>query len=186
MPAEKWVGVMNRRLPADVRIVRSNFVSERFHSRFSAVDRWYRYSILKDDSDPFRMRTGFAQRRPLDLQAMKEAAGDLTGLHDFLAFTEELDPSVENTVRRLFAVDVSETRTDVRIDVIGTAFLRGMMRRMAGCLYEIGRGAYSPERVKALLGPEREQFEWPVVLPAHGLTLMRVRYGRQLVDHRTK
>jgi tRNA pseudouridine38-40 synthase len=70
--------------------------------------------------------------------------------------------------------------------VVGTAFLRGMMRRMAGVLLEVGRG-YRPvlEVSKLLDTEERRHLQWPVVLPAKGLCLMRIRYGRHPQDHRT-
>jgi tRNA pseudouridine38-40 synthase len=112
--------------------------------------------------------------------------------HNFLAvmnpkaFTEELDPHVENTRRELFSFEVRQFRDEVWVDVVGTAFLRGMMRRMAGALLEVGRGYRSVEEVGKLLTEERNQMQWPVVLPACGLCLQRVRYGRHPRDNRSK
>lgn len=109
----------------------------------------------------------------------------LRGEHDFLAFTEELDPHVENTRRELFLFDVRTVRDEVWVDVVGTAFLRGMMRRMSGALLEVGRGRRPVEEVSKLLDPEeRIRLQLPVVLPANGLCLMRVAYGRHPRDSR--
>jgi tRNA U38,U39,U40 pseudouridine synthase TruA len=58
------------------------------------------------------------------------------------------------------------------------------MRRMSGALLEIGRGKRSIEEVPALLSERRNDLMWPEVLPARGLTLMRVRYGRWPRDNR--
>lgn len=186
MPAEKWAPVLNKRLPPDLSVVRSSQVNSQFHSRFCAQDRYYRYRILTGARDPHRARFAHWYGRPLDVEAMQEAAAALVGEHDFRAFTEELDPSVENTVRTLFSFQVREVRDEVWVDVVGTAFLRGMMRRMAGSLLEVGRSHRPVAEVSMLLdSEERNRLQWPVVLPANGLCLMRVRYGRILRDSRT-
>jgi tRNA pseudouridine38-40 synthase len=183
----KWPRILNRVLPADVAVAQSKLVPDSFHSRFSAQDRWYRYRIATAGRDPLKTRYVHDYGRPLDLEAMCQAARALVGEHDFLAFTEELDPAVENTCRVLYRVDVRELKAaqEIQIDVTGTAFLRGMMRRMAGALLEVGRGFRPAEHVALLLTEERDRLQWPVVLPAKGLTLMRVRYGRHPRDNRT-
>jgi len=185
MPPEKWAFVMNRRLPSDLAVVKSAGVSDTFHSRFAAMDRFYRYRILTSARDPLRARFAHWYGRPLDLAAMQEGARILEGDHDFRAFTEELEPHIQNTRRNLFSFQVRQIRDEVWVDVVGTAFLRGMMRRMAGALLEVGRGHRHVSEVSRLLDiEERKRIQWPVVLPANGLCLMRVRYGRHPKDNR--
>lgn len=187
IPVENWVRALNRRLPIDLAVLSARKVPRTFHSRFSAQDRFYRYRILTGPRDPHRARYAHSFGRPLDLGAMREAARHLVGEHDFLAFTEELDPGVENTRRTLYSVDVRRAKDEVWVDIVGTAFLRGMMRRMSGALLEVGRGHRPPEEVAALLDPNRRDgLQWPVVLPANGLCLMRIRYGRHPRDHRDR
>lgn len=108
------------------------------------------------------------------------------GEHDFRAYTEELAPTVENTVRKLRSVSVRQVGPEIWIDIVGTAFLRGMMRRMSGVLFEIGKGARTTSDAATLLTPLGMEMHRPVVLPAKGLMLMRVRYGRHPVDNRNK
>lgn len=184
MPAHKWASVLNRRLPSDLSVIRSDAVAPDFHSRFSAEDRFYRYRILVGPRDPHRARFTHWHGRPIDVDKMRAAAEALVGEHDFLAFTEELDPSVENTLRTLFSVDVRQVRDEVWVDIVGTAFLRGMMRRMSGALLEVGRGYRPAEQVGQLLTSDRERLQWPVVLPAGGLCLMKIRYGRWPVSRK--
>lgn len=186
MPAEKWVPVLNRLLPVDVAVAGSSWVSDEFHSRFSAAERHYRYRIMEGPNDPMRSRYVHLYGRPLDISRMDQAAASLIGNHDFLAFTEELDDSVLNTRRTLFKSEVRRVRDEVWVDVVGTAFLRGMMRRIAGALLEVGRGKRPVEEVSRLLTLQgQEELQWPVVLPAAGLCLMAVRYGRHPRDNRT-
>lgn len=185
-PLGKWPEVLNKRLPPDIRVLRIRETKPDFHARFSTRSRFYRYRIAVADVDPFRARQVHGYGEPLDLEKMQAAAALLVGYHDFRAYTEELDPTVENTWRRLFSVDVRQVRNEVWVDVVGTAFLRGMMRRMAGALLETGRGYRPVVEVSRLLDPEeRRNVHPPVVLPAKGLCLMRVTFGRRLLDHRT-
>ncbi|MFQ3586711.1 MAG: tRNA pseudouridine(38-40) synthase TruA [Fimbriimonadaceae bacterium] len=181
---ERWSQILNRRLPPDLAVVRSRAVHPEFHSRFWARDRWYRYRIGTGRRDPRRSRYRFEFGRPLDVEAMAAAAPTLTGERDFRAFTAELDPSVENTVRTLRQVKVAAHRDEVWIDVVGTAFLRGMMRRIAGSLLELGSGRRTlADWIDLVENPGRRR-ELPQVLPANGLTLIKVRYGRHPKDCR--
>lgn len=186
IPSDRWMRILNRVLPPDLKVRRSKSVPATFHSRFSAQDRHYRYRIMTGWPDPHRSRYAYDFCRGVDQAKMACAAEALVGEHDFLAFTEELEPTVENTVRRLHKVTVKQVGDEMWVDVVGTAFLRGMMRRMSGALLEVGRGHRDVEEVSMLLNPEqRDRLQWPVVLPARGLCLMRVRYGRHPKDHRT-
>jgi tRNA pseudouridine38-40 synthase len=179
MPIEKMPWVLNRALPADLAVMQAEQVDDEFHSRFWCMNRVYRYSIWTADRDPFNGRWSAHYGRPLDLEKMQRAAQELVGRHDFLAFSQELLPH-QTTVRELFKVTVTQKATDVQIEVVGTAFIRGMMRRIAGCLFEIGRDHRPVEDVKTLLThDDKESLQWPVVLPAEGLTLMKVNYGRR-------
>lgn len=179
VPPPKWRIALNKALPHDIAILKSIQVSDQFSSRFMAIDRTYRYRILVGDRDPERERFAHYHGRPLDIDKMREAAGMLQGDHDFLAFTEELESSVQNTRRVMYSVGVRQVRDEVWVDIVGTAFLRGMMRRMSGVLLEVGRGHRDVVEVSRLLQPEeRHKYQWPVVLPAKGLCLMKIRYGR--------
>ena len=179
-----WPRALNRVLPADVRIVSAKHAQPSFHSRFCARDRAYRYAILLSGGDPFRARYAHECLKPLDLALMQEAAKFLVGKHDYRAFTEELQPHIDNTSRTMRSVTVSQVRDQVFIDIVGTAFLRGMMRRMSGALLEVGRGRRSVQNVADLLTEKRNEMHWPEVLPAKGLTLMAIRYGRHPKDNR--
>ena len=186
VPPHKWQEVINNLLPMDLCVVKSTQVKPDFNSRFSVIDRHYRYRILVGKRDPHRERyCHHYGGRQLDLHKMMEVATILQGSHDFLAFTEEIDGSVTNTNRTLFQFQVRQIRDEVWVDVVGTAFLRGMMRRMSGAVLEVGRGRRPVEEVSRLLvKEERTKLTWPVVLPAKGLCLMGIRYGRHPRDHR--
>lgn len=178
IPPDKWKLAVNAVLPSDVRILRSRRVNPEFHSRFWAIDRHYRYRFLCRKEDPLRARQVFATPYELDWESMHEAAQQIVGKHDFRRFSQQVDRSA-NTVREVFSARVRKVRDEVWLDVVGSAFVKGMMRRIAGSLYEIGRGRLEPEYIEQLLTTNRNRkMQLPPVLPANGLTLMKIRYGR--------
>ncbi|HVL38136.1 MAG TPA: hypothetical protein VM328_01985 [Fimbriimonadaceae bacterium] len=181
----KWARILNRVLPGDLRVVRSVEVGSGFHARFCAESRLYEYRILTVDGDPFRGRYAHLYMRALAVPEMVQAAGHLVGRHDFVAFTEELDPEVENSTRELHTVEIGEEADLLRVRIRGNAFLRGMMRRIAGGLLEVGRGHRTADDLRRLLGDDRHGLQWPVVLPAKGLTLLEVTYADPPRDIRT-
>ncbi len=185
IPPNKWKQAINNRLPSDIRIQSSKQVPDNFDARFSAKWRCYRYTIgIVNNENPLKNRFRFDQFKNLNTKCMQEAATLLQGVHDFRAFSEEI-PHDANTVRTLKSVDVTRIKDEVRIDIIGNAFIRGMMRRISGGLYEVGKGTRSLDSFKMLLDPNaRGSINWPVVLPAHGLCLKRVVYGRHPKDFR--
>jgi tRNA pseudouridine38-40 synthase len=105
-------------------------------------------------------------REKLDVDAMRDASARLVGRRDFAPFSV-LGSDVETTVRTLFALDVEEAGQALVITAVGEGFLRGMVRRLAGTLREVGRGRTRPEAVLTSPGPTAE---------ARGLTLAAVAY----------
>ena len=187
IPPERWAYALNKVLPPDLSVLKSSRVASNFSSRFSVIDRFYRYRIMTGKHDPMRERFAFYHGKELNLELMKQAASYLVGDHDFRAYTEELESLVLNTRRVMYSVEVRQVRDEVWVDIVGTAFLRGMMRRMSGAILEVGRGHRDVVEVSRLLQPEeRLKYQWPVVLPAKGLCLMKIRYGRHPQDFRDR
>lgn len=185
MPATKWSDVLNRILPIDIAVSRSGPVMLKFHSRFFARSRVYEYRISERFRvEPMRSRYVYESGHKMDEGKMAEAAQSLIGVRDFRSFGEKLK-GVENTVRRMFSVQVCRVRDEVRIRMEASAFLRGMARRVAGGLFEVGIGRRSVEDFAGLVDRRRmDTLPLPVVLPAKGLALLRVRYGSRLRDVR--
>ena len=185
IPIERWPRAINQILPEDVTVVDASHVPSEFNSRFWAEKRWYRYRIQTGWRDPLRTRYAyFYAAKELDLKAMQKAARQFVGVHDFLAFSQLVEPG-KNTVREIYDFKVRRVKDEVWIDVVGSAFVRGMMRRMSGALWDIGRGARKPEEIGRLLKQRNKaEIDWPTVLPACGLTLMKVYYGRHPYDRR--
>ncbi len=185
-PVERIPRILNNLLPCDLAVQKAKVVPESFHARFSAQDRFYRYRIRRSPRDPHQTRFVHDSWRRLNTDLMNEVAQLLAGSHDFRAFSEEVEAEA-NAIRVVHSISVKAVGPETWIDVVGNAFMRGMMRRISGALFEVGRGRRDPQEIEILLDPERrDKLMWPVVLPAKGLCLMRVRYGRHPKDLRER
>ena len=166
---------MNSRLPNDVAIVDAAEVDEGFDARFSARGKVYRYRIWNHFvRSPLHARTSWHCRRPLDLEAMRQAAAVLCGEHDFRGFRAS-DCQRRNTVRVIRRFEITKQGALVEIDVEATAFLKNMVRILAGTLADVGRGKLDVRSVLRAL-EQGERAAGGVTAPAAGLTLLRVTY----------
>ncbi|MFY9615901.1 MAG: tRNA pseudouridine(38-40) synthase TruA [Candidatus Dormiibacterota bacterium] len=161
---------LNAVLPADVAVVDADIAPQGFHARFSARRRRYRYVVENREARSTVLRNHAWQvKSPLDVEAMRQAAGRLTGRRDLSAFGK--DPAGRNTVRTLDAVDVTPLAAGgvgalIAFDLSADAFLYGMVRRIVGFLVEVGSGRRSADDVAA--GAR--------VAPARGLYQLAVEY----------
>ncbi|MBL8327297.1 MAG: tRNA pseudouridine(38-40) synthase TruA [Rubrivivax sp.] len=136
-----WVRGSNRFLEPDIAVQWCRPVSDGFHARRSAQGRRYRYLLLESAVRPALEagRCGWVFR-PLDGDAMRQAAACLIGEHDFSAFrsSECQSPTPVKTLR---AIGISRQGAYWRFDVDGNAFLHHMVRNIMGCLVAVGSGA---------------------------------------------
>ena len=169
---------LNSLLPPAIAVVSASEVDEGFSARFSSTGKHYRYSILtRPARSPLLARTTW--HRPgarLDLDAMRAAAAELIGERDFSAF-RAAGCTALTPHRRIDEIAVSEPapfRLD--LDVRGNAFLRNMVRIVAGTLVQVGLGRMTPAQVAEIVA-SRDRTRAGPTAPAHGLTLVEVLYG---------
>ncbi len=162
--------------PGAIVVRRARPAPDGFDARFSAVARRYVYRI--DDGaggrDPLTRTSTWAVRRPLDLEAMREAAGPLPGLHDFLSFCRPRAGAT--TVREL--QEIAVRRTDeglVEVQLRADAFCHSMVRSIVGSLVRVGAGQRPPQWLRGRLDERSRSAETPLA-PAHGLVLEEVLY----------
>ncbi len=175
--AEALGRALNGVLPPDLAVVEAAEASASFHARRSARAKLYRYRIWNGPG-PSPLRAAWTHRAstPLDLAAMRQAASLLLGSHDFRSF-QAARSAPGPTARRLARVDVrGETRAEVQIWVEGDAFLRHMVRILAGTLVEVGIGRRDADSIPAVLAA-RERSRAGRTASARGLCLVRVEYG---------
>jgi len=174
LDAERLRRALNGVLPRDLAVVDAAEVGAQFHARYAARSKLYRYRIWNGESpSPLRWARTHRVFTPLELPAMRRAAAHLLGSHDFRSF-QAARAAPGPTVRTLVRVDVEgQARGEVRLWVEGDAFLRHMVRILAGTLIEIGIGRRDPDALPALLAA-RDRSQAGPTAPARGLCLVRV------------
>lgn len=174
MAEEEILLQLRRYLPEDIGIYSCRDVHERFHARLNAKTKTYRYRIW-NSAAPCVFQRRFVTILPenLDVSAMKAAAAQLIGEHDFSAFCAAKSKK-KSTVRRIDAISISREGEELRIDVTGNGFLYNMVRILVGTLIEVGLHQREANSIPALDGAARQ--EAGMLMPAQGLCLMEVTY----------
>jgi tRNA pseudouridine38-40 synthase len=170
-----WVLGANSNLPDTVSVLWARPVDEEFHARFSAAARHYRYVILNRWVRPAIGHGKLSWcRRPLDADAMHEAAQALLGEHDFTSFRSS-GCKANHAVREIQSISVGREADRVILDVSANGFLYHMVRNIAGSLIKIGVGEQAVGWLAELL-ELRDRRQAGATASPHGLYFRGVRY----------
>ena len=176
MTCEEIHAYLNRYLPDDIAVISVEEADERFHARFNAISKTYRYTIRTSPVlDVFRRKYEYSYTDyPLDIKLMEKAASHLTGTHDFMSFCGN-NHIKKSTERTLFSIDIKREGDLVIIDFTGNGFLQNMVRILTGTLIEVGAGLRDADSMDELI-KARKRSEAGFMAPAKGLTLLKVVY----------
>jgi len=174
-----WVRGTNRYLPKDIAVQWCHEVPRSFHARNSARGRHYRYLLVESAVRPAIETRGCGWVfRPLNGDAMREAAAHLIGEHDFSSF-RSIDCQALSPVKQLRKIEISQRGAYWRFDVEGSAFLHHMVRNIMGCLIAVGTGTRSPGWMLEVLNARSRQVAAPT-FAADGLYFVGPVYDAEL------
>lgn len=171
-----WRRGLNALLPKTITVRWVQEVGEKFHARFSAQRRCYRYFIHNSPDKPalFHQQLGW-EYRPMKLAPMQKAADYLLGTHDFSAF-RAADCQAQSPVKTLERLQVFQRGHLWMIEAQADGFLMHMVRNLTGTLVAVGTGERSPEwALEVLRSKDRRQAG--IAAPAKGLFMHWVEYG---------
>lgn len=175
IPIDKLCIAANSLLPPSIVAVEASEVDADFHARYSAKSRLYVYDIgNRDMPSALESRYCWHVSRPLDVEAMKESAKSLVGIHDFYSFAcagrDDGSP-----VRELMEMAVERRGEHVIVTMRANAFLRSMARIIVGTLVQVGLGTRPGSDVERILQARDRRLAGKTA-PAHGLCLKEVQY----------
>jgi tRNA pseudouridine38-40 synthase len=164
---------LNANLPQDVRVLRVQEVDRKFHARFSAKAKEYRYRIdTSAVADPFLRAYACHHPRPLNIAAMRMAATLLKGRHDFSALSAK---SERDPVRTISKLTVTKQGDLLTISVRAGGFLYKMVRSIVGALVKAGEGKLPVEQLRELM-KAKKRTALVETAPGQGLFLWKVFY----------
>lgn len=175
---EEVLSYLNKYLPDDICVTDIKEASERFHSRYNAAGKTYKYTCFiagENKSKPIfdRNYVHILDSMP-DVPAMKKAAADLVGEHDFKSFC----------ANPRFSKSSMRTINDIKITVNGSrliftyqadGFLQNMVRILTGTLLEVGYKQRACDSMPDIIAA-RDRKAAGYMAPAKGLCLVKVEY----------
>ncbi|MDO5624295.1 MAG: tRNA pseudouridine(38-40) synthase TruA [Pseudomonadota bacterium] len=171
-----WVRGTNRFLPPDIAVQWACEVPDAFHARASALARRYAYVLLESPVRPSldAHRVGWSFR-PLDGDAMRQAAAHLIGEHDFSSFRASACQAI-SPVKDLRRIAITRRGAYWRFDFEASAFLHHMIRNLMGCLVAVGQGQHPPDWMADVLAARSRDAAAPTFSP-DGLYFLGPRYA---------
>jgi tRNA pseudouridine38-40 synthase len=171
----RLIGGVSHLMKGELTVVSAEFVPLDFHPGISSTHKQYSYRILNRPSPAvLDAHTLWHIAHPLDFDRMQSDAKLLIGTHDFSSFRDSMctATSATKTIYRSYF----ERQGDLLIYyVVGTGFLKQMVRNIVGTLTDIGRGRIHDRSFLEIMAA-RDRRRAGVTAPPHGLTMDWVSY----------
>lgn len=167
------LAALNGTLPEDIYVHAAEEVDEKFHARYDAKERVYKYYISLKPTAIGRQYHWYV-KYDLDVNVMNEIARQIVGEHDFESFakSESLVPHYRCTV---FRSEWTKASSLLIYEIRANRFLHGMVRALVGTMVDIGRG-YMPASAFAEIMAAKDRRKAGMAVPACGLFLEEVLY----------
>ena len=167
---------MNALLPNDIWVAEASVTAPRFHPRYDAINRSYRYRVglVAEAASPFHARWCWALDVPVGIEPMRQAASEIVGEHCFRAFARA---GQEERGDRCIVRHASwfDWPLGIEFHVSANRFLHHMVRYLVGTMVEIGTGKRGVAEMAALLDADTALITSPPA-PPQGLYLEHVTY----------
>ena len=164
--------------PQPIVLLEASLAPPDFHARHSAKARAYLYRIWnRAEALTFQKGLFWHVRQPLNIAAMREAAGVFLGTHDFTTFRAAHCQAASPT-KTLDALEIWREGEEIRIGAKARSFLHHQIRSLVGALKYVGEGRWTAEEARAAL-EAKDRARCPPMAPARGLYLERVFYGEE-------
>jgi tRNA pseudouridine38-40 synthase len=149
--------------------------SNKFHSRFSAKQRIYKYIIFNQINPPvIEKKRGWHVRKPMDLDLIKKGAKKLVGTHDYSTFRSS-SCHAKSPIKTIKSVKIKSSKNKIEIEFKSQSFLQQQVRSMVGCLKYLGEKKWDLKKFDKVFKSKKRVLCAPPA-PPEGLFLARVIY----------
>ena len=149
--------------------------SNKFHSRFSAKQRIYKYIIFNQISAPvIEKQRGWHVRKPLDLDLIKKGAKKLVGTNDYSTFRSS-SCHAKSPIKTIKSVKIRSSKNKIEMEFKSQSFLQQQVRSMVGCLKYLGEKKWSLKKFETVMKSKKRVLCAPPA-PPEGLFLSRIIY----------
>ena len=158
-----------------VSIISIKKTNLKFHARFSAKQRIYKYIIFNRLSRPsIEKERGWHIIKKLDISLMKRGAKKLLGTKDFSTFRSS-SCNAKSPIRTMKSIKIKSVRGRLEIQFKSQSFLQQQVRSMVGCLKYLAEKKWNLKKFDFVLKSKKRIFCAPPA-PAEGLFLEKVIY----------
>ena len=159
----------------EVAILKIRKRNKRFHARFSAKMRIYKYIIINRVSSPvLEKNKGWKKKKKLDLVAIKKGAKKLVGTKDFSTFRAS-SCRAKSPIKTMKLVKIISSKSKIEIEFRSQSFLQQQVRSMVGCLKYLGENKWSLKKFENVMNSKKRVLCAPPA-PPEGLYLLRIIY----------
>ena len=149
--------------------------NNKFHARFSAKMRIYRYIILNRFSGPvLEKNRGWHIMRELDVDRMRKGAKKLEGTIDFSTFRASTCRA-KSPIKTMKLIKIISSKNKIIIEFRSQSFLQKQVRSMVGCLKYLGEKKWSLKKFDNIIKSKKRILCAPPA-PPEGLFLSRIIY----------
>ena len=149
--------------------------SNKFHSRFSAKQRIYKYIIFNQISEPvIENKRGWHVRKTLYLNLIKKGAKKLEGTNDYSTYRAS-SCHAKSPIKTIKSIKIKSSKNKIEIEFRSQSFLQQQVRSMVGCLKYLGEKKWDLKTFDKVFKSKKRVLCAPPA-PPEGLFLARVIY----------
>ncbi len=181
---DDFIILFNKNLPSDIRILAIEETTADFNIiQHSKLKEYVYLFSFGEKNHPFCAPYLTNIQENLDIDVMQEAASCFVGEHNFSSFTARLQENTKVT-REINSAYITENtllfanffpKKSYAFHVKGKGFIRYQIRMMMGALFQVGKGEFSIEELKASLTSENTTL-LKHVAPGSGLLLNNLEF----------
>ncbi|NGX62917.1 MAG: tRNA pseudouridine synthase A [Candidatus Anoxychlamydiales bacterium] len=169
---------LNSLLPPDIRVLKIFEVDSKFHARFSAKGKIYRYHLsMLDIQTPFSRLYSYKTVDKIDIDLLKKASFSFLGRHDFSSFANKQyqGSALNSPIKTIKRIDIIENKNEIILEFEADGFLYKMVRNIVGAMLSCASKKMPIENIEKILkAKDRKLSAAPA--SAHALFLVKVLY----------